>query len=152
MTLTAPIVSAREVDAGTAVGYGLRYRTDRRTRLALLPLGYADGIPRALSPDARVLLRGRRVPLAGTVSMDQVVVDAAELGDADLRPGEVATVFGPGDDGEPTLREWAGWAGTIEHELVTRIGPRVRRETAGAPGETTVVRPLRALGHRGAAA
>jgi alanine racemase len=152
MTLTAPIVSVREVDAGTAVGYGLRYRTDRRTRLALLPLGYADGIPRALSPDARVLLRGRRVPLAGTVSMDQVVVDAAELGDADLRPGEVATVFGPGDDGEPTLREWAGWAGTIEHELVTRIGPRVRRETAGAPGETTVVRPLRALGHRGAAA
>ena len=102
--------------------------TDRRTRLALLPLGYADGIPRTLTPDAAVLLRGRRVPIAGTVSMDQVVLD---VGDAGIQVGEVATVFGPGDAGEPTIREWAGWAGTIEHDIVTRIGPRVARETVG---------------------
>lgn len=147
MTLTAPVVSVREVDPGTGVGYGLRYRTTRRTRLALVPLGYADGIPRALSPDTRVLLRGRRVPIAGTVSMDQLVVDA---GDAGVEPGETVTVFGPGDAGEPTLREWAEWAGTIEHELVTRIGPRVARETVGMATGTTVARPLRAL-RRGAA-
>jgi alanine racemase len=126
MTLTAPVVSVREVNPGSGVGYGLRYTTSHRSRLALLPLGYADGIPRAISPDARVLLRGRRVPIAGIVSMDQIVVDA---GDAGVEPGETVTVFGPGDEGEPTLREWAGWAGTIEHELVTRIGPRVGRET-----------------------
>lgn len=130
MTLTAPVTAVREVDAGTGVGYGLRYRTDRRTRLALLPLGYADGIPRGLSADASVLLRGRRVPIAGTVSMDQLVLD---VGDSGVEVGEIATVFGPGDVSEPTIREWAGWAQTIEHEIVTRIGPRVARETVGVP-------------------
>jgi alanine racemase len=146
MTLTAPVVSVREVDPGSGVGYGLRYTTTQRTRLALLPLGYADGIPRAISPQARVLLRGRRVPIAGTVSMDQIVLDAGEAG---IEPGETVTVFGPGDDGEPTLRDWAGWAGTIEHELVTRIGPRVARETVGmATGTVTALRTTR----RGAAA
>jgi alanine racemase len=134
MTLTAPVVAIREVNAGTGVGYGLRYRTERRTRLALLPLGYADGIPRTLSAGstgtvASVLVRGRRVPIVGTVSMDQLVLD---VGDAGVQVGEVATVFGPGDAGEPTVRDWAGWAQTIEHEIVTRIGPRVARETVGA--------------------
>lgn len=140
MTLSAPVVSVRDVNAGTGVGYGLSYRTDRRTRLALLPIGYADGIPRAVtqastqgSPAsetgrATVLLRGRRVPIVGTISMDQLVLD---VGDAGIGPGEVATLFGPGDEGEPTLRDWAGWAATIEHDIVTRIGPRVARETVG---------------------
>jgi alanine racemase len=138
MTLTAPVTAVREVNAGTGVGYGLRYRTERRTRLALLPLGYADGIPRFVGADAAVLLRGRRVPIAGTVSMDQVVVD---VGDAGIEVGEIATVFGPGDAGEPTVREWAGWAGTIEHDIVTRIGPRVARETVGVVAAPAV--PLR---------
>lgn len=128
MTLTAPVVAVRDVNAGTGVGYGLRYTTSHRTRLALLPLGYADGVPRALSAGATVLLGGRRVPIAGTVSMDQVVVD---VGDAGVRVGDTATLFGPGDDGEPTIRDWADWAGTIEHEIVTRVGPRVSRETRG---------------------
>jgi alanine racemase len=140
MTLTAPVVAVREVNAGTGVGYGLRYRPERRTRLALLPLGYADGIPRRLSADACVLLRGRRVPVAGTVSMDQLIVD---VGDAGVAVGETATVFGPGDDGEPTIREWADWAGTIEHEIVTRVGPRVAREATGVV--TAPVAPLRAV-------
>lgn len=140
MTLTAPVVAVREVNAGTGVGYGLGYRPERRTRLALLPLGYADGIPRRLSPDACVLLRGRRVPVAGTVSMDQLVID---VGDAGVVVGETATVFGPGNDGEPTLREWADWAGTIEHEIVTRVGPRVAREATGVV--TAPVAPLRAV-------
>jgi alanine racemase len=134
MTLSAPVTAVRDVNAGTGVGYGLTYRTDRRTRLALLPIGYADGIPRAISHASSsepptVLLRGRRVPIVGTVSMDQLILD---VGDTGVGPGEVATLFGPGDDGEPTLRDWAGWAATIEHEIVTRIGPRVARETVGA--------------------
>jgi alanine racemase len=145
MTLTAPVTTVREVNPGTGVGYGLAYRTDRRTRLALLPLGYADGVPRTLSPEARVLIRGRRVPIAGTVSMDQIVLD---VGDAGIQPGEIATVFGPGGDGEPTLREWAEWAGTIEHDIVTRIGPRVARETVGTPAAVTA---LHAVPARGAA-
>jgi alanine racemase len=143
MTLTAPVTAVRDVNAGTGVGYGLTYRTDRRTRLALLPIGYADGVPRGISQNphgpATVLLRGRRVPIVGTVSMDQLVLD---VGDAGVGPGEVATLFGPGDDGEPTLRDWAGWAATIEHEIVTRIGPRVARKTVG-PGVPELSAPAR---------
>ena len=143
MTLSAPVVAVREVNAGTGVGYGLRYRTERRTRLALLPLGYADGIPRTLAPEATVLLRGRRVRVAGAVSMDQLVLD---VGDAGIQVGEVATVFGPGDAGEPTIRDWADWAGTIEHDIVTRIGPRVARETVGASSAGTApIVPLRSV-------
>jgi alanine racemase len=148
MTLSAPVTSVRDVGAGTGVGYGLRYRTDRRTRLALLPIGYADGIPRNISdigdrPGATVLLRGRRVPVVGTVSMDQLVLD---VGDAGVGPGEVAVLFGPGDEGEATLRDWAGWAATIEHDIVTRIGPRVARETVGIePAADTTHAPLRAV-------
>lgn len=124
LTLRAPVVSVREVRAGTPVGYGHRHVTDRRTVLALLPLGYADGIPR--SSHGYVFVHGRRCPVVGTVSMDQTVVDVGDLG---VQPGDVATVFGPGYDGEPTAADWAIWADTIEHDIVTGIGPRVRRWT-----------------------
>jgi alanine racemase len=126
MTLTAPIVSVRRVRAGTSVGYGHTHLTDRATDLALVPLGYADGLPRLASGRAEVLVRGRRRPVVGRISMDQVVVD---LGDSTVSAGETVTVFGPGDAGEPTVTEWAAWADTIEHEIVTGIGPRVRRRT-----------------------
>ncbi|HSV38309.1 MAG TPA: alanine racemase [Nocardioidaceae bacterium] len=125
MTLTAPVVSVRDVPAGTSVGYGHRHTTARATRLALLPLGYADGIPRGSA--GFVSLRGTRCPVVGQVSMDQTVVDVGSL---PVRPGDVAVVFGPGTDGEPTAAEWACWAGTIEHDIVTGIGPRVRRASA----------------------
>ena len=124
MTLTAPVVSVRDVPAGTPVGYGHTWSTGRATRLALLPLGYADGLPRSASGRAEVLLQGCRRPVVGTISMDQVVVDVGSL---TVRPGEVATVFGPGDAGEPTAADWALWSGTIEHEIVTGIGSRVER-------------------------
>ncbi len=127
MTLSARVATVRDVRAGTAVGYGSHYTTDRATRLALLPLGYADGVPRGLAPDAAASVRGRRVPIAGVVSMDQLVVDVGELG---VEAGDEVVLFGPGDAGEPTLADWAGWAGTIEHELVTRIGHRVQVEEA----------------------
>jgi alanine racemase len=128
MTLTAPVVSVRRVRAGTAVGYGHTWRALRATTLALLPLGYADGLPCAASGRAEVLLRGRRRPVVGRISMDQVVVD---VGDEPVQPGETATLIGPGDGGEPTPADWADWAGTLPHEVVTGIGPRVARQVAG---------------------
>ncbi len=124
MTLTAPVVAVREVAAGTPVGYGHTWRAVRRTTLALVPIGYADGLPRAAVPGAQVLVRGERRPIVGRMSMDQIVVDAGQTA---VMPGEVVTVFGPGDAGEPTVADWAGWAGTIEHEIVTGVGVRVRR-------------------------
>jgi alanine racemase len=124
MTLTAPVVGVRTVRAGTGVGYGHTWLASRRTHLALLPLGYADGLPRATSGRAEVFLRGRRRPVVGRISMDQVVVD---VGDEAPELGEAAVIFGPGDSGEPTVAEWASWADTIEHEIVTGIGARVER-------------------------
>lgn len=129
MTLSAPVVAVRDVPRGTSVGYGHTHVTARRTRLALLPLGYADGVPRAASGRAWVLLRGRRQRVVGLVSMDQVVV---EVGDAPVAAGDAAVVFGPGDLGEPTVAEWARWSGTIEHEIVTGIGRRVARRVLGS--------------------
>lgn len=124
LTLTSTVVSSREVPAGTGVGYGHDFVTPERTRLALLPLGYADGLPRAASARAEVLVRGERRPLVGRFSMDMVVVDT---GDMLLRPGERVTIFGPGRDGEPTVAEWAAWSHTIEHEIVTAVGSRTSR-------------------------
>ena len=124
LRLTAPIVQVRRVSAGVGIGYGHTHVTDRATNLALLPIGYADGLPRAASGRAEVMVAGRRRPVVGVISMDQAVVD---LGDEPVDPGTEAVVFGPGDGGEPTVDDWAGWAGTIPHEIVTRIGPRVRR-------------------------
>ncbi|CAI9418458.1 alanine racemase [Nocardioides sp. T2.26MG-1] len=124
MTLTAPVVQVRRVRAGTPVGYGHAYRTPAATHLGLVPLGYADGLPRITAGRAEVLVRGRRRPVVGRISMDQAVVD---LGERAVDLGETVTVFGPGDAGEPTVAEWAAWAGTIEHEIVTGIGARVSR-------------------------
>jgi alanine racemase len=124
LRFTAPVVQVRRVGAGTGVGYGHAHVTERATTLALLPVGYADGVPRNASGRAEVLVGGRRRPVVGVISMDQVVIDA---GDDPVVPGEEAVVFGPGDEGEPTVAEWARWAGTIPHEIVTGIGARVRR-------------------------
>lgn len=113
--------------AGTPVGYGGTYRTPRSTNLSVLPLGYADGIPREISPDASVEIHGRRYLVVGRVSMDQIVIDTG----ADSFPlGTTATVFGPQDGVTPTIRDWVRWAGTIHHAIVTGIGSRVRTTIA----------------------
>jgi alanine racemase len=125
--LTAPVVHNARVDPGTPVGYGGTYVTDIRTNLCVLPLGYADGIPREISPEAAVEISGRRYPVVGRVSMDQLVV---ATGDECFPRGTTATIFGPSGEAAPTIQDWARWAGTIPHTIVTGIGPRVRR-TAG---------------------
>ncbi|WP_150307475.1 alanine racemase [Planctomonas psychrotolerans] len=124
LELTTRVVHAHGARAHTGVGYGHDYVTAGPTRLALLPLGYADGLPRSAAGRAEVLIRGRRRPLVGRFSMDMVVVDT---GTDSVQPGEPVTVFGTGDDGAPTVTEWARWAGTIPHEIVTGIGTRVTR-------------------------
>jgi alanine racemase len=128
MTLTATVALAKDAGAGAGVSYGHRYVTTAPTRLALVPLGYADGIPRHVSNTAEVLVAGARRPIAGTVCMDQFVVDTH--GDP-VRTGDEVVLFGPGDRGEPTAQDWAEAAGTISYEIVTRIGPRVPRTYLG---------------------
>lgn len=132
MTLRAPVITVREAAAGTTVGYDPAWQVTRTTRLAVLGAGYADGIPRGAGDDAEVQLNGARCRVVGRTGMDQTVVD---LGPAGARPGDQATVFGPGDDGEPTPADWARWAGTVPHEIVTGIGPRVSR-AAAAPAKS----------------
>lgn len=118
------VAQVRDVEAGTAVGYGGGYRSSRPARLALLPLGYADGIPRSAWPGVTVSIRGRRHPLVGAVSMDQCVVD---VGDADVGVGDRVVLIGDAGAGEPVLAEWASILGTIPQEVLTRLGPRVAR-------------------------
>ncbi|MDO9397671.1 MAG: alanine racemase [Herbiconiux sp.] len=128
MTLRAAVASVKRVPAGQGVSYGFTYRTPAETTLALVPLGYADGIPRIASGRGEVWIGGRRHPIAGRIAMDQFVVD---VGDTPVAPGDEVVVFGEGDRGEPTAEEWAGFAETIGDEIVARVGPRVPRVYRG---------------------
>jgi alanine racemase len=112
------------VPAGTGVSYGHAYSTRRETGLALVPLGYADGVPRNASNIGPLLLAGRRRTISGRVCMDQFVVD---VGDDPVAAGDEALLFGPGTAGEPTAQDWADALDTISYEIVTRVGPRVPR-------------------------
>ena len=132
MTLTSTVALTKRVPAGTGVSYLHRHTTAAETTLALVPLGYADGVPRAATNTAQVLLRGRRRTIAGTVCMDQFVLDVGLDVEGDhAQAGDEVVLFGPGDDGEPTAQEWAEALGTINYEIVTRIGARVPRTYVG---------------------
>ena len=121
MTLQAEIALTKRIAAGSGVSYGHEYVTEKDTTVALIPLGYADGVPRAASNAGPVSIHGRRFAVSGRVCMDQIVVDTGEL---PVHAGDTAVLFGP--DG-PTAQEWADIVGTIHYEIVTRIGPRVMR-------------------------
>ncbi|QDB80192.1 alanine racemase [Georgenia wutianyii] len=125
MRLEADVILTKDVPVGTRVGYGHTYATPEAGRLALLPLGYGDGIPRHAGSTGPVQLAGRRARIAGRVSMDQIVVDLGP--GADVAPGDVAVLFGDARDGVPTAEDWAAAAGTIGYEIVTRLGTRVPR-------------------------
>lgn len=124
MTLSASLALVKRVPGGHGVSYGHHYVTPGETTLGLVPLGYADGIPRHASGGGPVLIDGKLRTVAGRVAMDQFVVD---LGGDEPRPGTRAVLFGPGDQGEPTAEDWAQVCGTIAYEIVTRIGTRVPR-------------------------
>jgi alanine racemase len=125
MTLVARVAQVKSLPAGHGVSYGHAYTTPQATRVALLPLGYADGVPRHAGNAGPVQLGGRAHVVAGRVCMDQIVVDAGP--DAAVGEGDVAVLFGDGAHGGPTAQDWAEAAGTISYEIVTRIGPRVPR-------------------------
>ncbi|WP_121434534.1 alanine racemase [Actinomadura pelletieri] len=128
MTMVANAALVKRVPADSGVSYGLTYRTLKETNLAVVPVGYGDGIPRHGSNLLEVLAGGRRRTIAGRVCMDQFVLD---LGDDPLSAGDEIILFGPGDRGEPTAQEWADALGTISYEIVTRIGVRVPRAYPG---------------------
>ncbi|GAA2511114.1 alanine racemase [Streptomyces longisporus] len=124
MTLSASIALVKHVPGGHGVSYGHHYVTPGATTLGLVPVGYADGVPRHASGTGPVLVGGKWRTVAGRVAMDQFVVD---LGGDEPPVGTEAVLFGPGDRGEPTAEDWAQAAGTIAYEIVTRIGTRVPR-------------------------
>lgn len=129
MTVTARLAQVKRVPAGSGVSYGHRYHTTAETTLALVPFGYGDGLPRAAGrAGVEMLAAGRRRPIAGTVCMDQVLLD---VGDDAVAAGDEVVLFGSGDAGEPTATEWAQALETISWEIVTRLGTRVPRVYAG---------------------
>ncbi|QJY46515.1 alanine racemase [Pseudonocardia broussonetiae] len=134
MTLRARVALVKQVPAGEGVSYGHEYTTPQETTLALLPAGYADGVPRRLNRNGRmqVLLGGRLRPVVGRVCMDQVVVDCGP--GSDVRTGDTAVLFGPGDGGGPTAQDWADELDTIHYEIATGVhGNRVTRTVVGRP-------------------
>jgi alanine racemase len=129
MTLRSQVALVKRVPAGEGVSYGHVWHTDRETTLALVPAGYADGVPRVLTGRLDVWLAGRRRPVVGRVCMDQVMVDC---GDDPVAEGDEVVFFGPGDNGAPTAAEWADKLGTIHYEVVAgMVRPRLTRTVRG---------------------
>ena len=129
MTLRTLVSVCKDVPADQGVSYGLSYRTAAPTTLALIPLGYADGIPR-IATGGPVRIDGVTYPVVGRIAMDQMVIDlgaAALVASGRSIIGTEAILFGPGDDGEASVDAWAAAARTINYEVVTRISPRVPR-------------------------
>ena len=128
MTVRGRLAAVKRVPAGSGVSYGHTYATPAAATLGLVPLGYADGVPRSTSNRAQVAVGGARAQLVGHVCMDQFVID---LGDRQPAVGDEVVLFGPGGNGEPTAQEWAEAAGTISYEIVSRLGQRVRLTHTG---------------------
>jgi alanine racemase len=122
MTVRGSVVMAKDLPAGAGVSYGHTFVADRPMRVALVPMGYGDGIPRHASSTADVQIRGQRCPVLGRICMDQFIVASAAA-----EPGDDVVLFGPGAHGEPTAQDWADACGTISYEIVTRIGGNAGR-------------------------
>ena len=123
MRAVSEVVNLKRVPAGQGVSYGYRYRTDHETTLALVPFGYFEGMPR-IAVGAKVLIAGKQFELSGRVAMDQFVVD---IGDHEVPLGSEVVIFGDPRKGEPSAEDLGASAGTINYEIVTRIGGRAKR-------------------------
>ncbi len=141
MTLRSQVAMVKRVPAGEGVSYGHAWHTDRETTLALVPAGYADGVPRVLTGRLDVWLAGRRRPVVGRVCMDQVMVDC---GDDRIAEGTEVVFFGTGEGGAPTAAEWAGKLGTIHYEVVAGMArPRLTRTVRGRRAVPALARVAR---------
>jgi alanine racemase len=140
MTVTASVAKTKRVPVGTGVSYDYTYRTDDETTLALVPFGYADGVPRSAQGRVEVAINGKRYPIAGRVAMDQFLVD---VGDDDVQVGDTVVLFGTGERDEMTVLEWGAALDTIGEEIVCRIGARVNRVYSGHSVEGRVGEYLR---------
>jgi alanine racemase len=135
LSLRARVTSVRTLEEGARPSYGRLRPLPGRAVVATVPLGYADGVPRALFAQGySVLIGGRRRPLAGMVTMDQIVVDCGD--DGSVRPGDEVVLLGRQGDEEITADEWAGLLGTISYEVLCGIGPRVPRTVVNGPKPT----------------
>ena len=124
MKLKAKVAMVKEVPAGQGVSYSHQYVTKGNTKLALIPLGYADGIPRSASNTGPVMINNEVFTISGRVCMDQFVVD---IGDARVSAGDTAILFGDPEQGEPSVNDWAEAAGTINYEILARMSPLLPR-------------------------
>lgn len=140
MTVRTVVSHCKDVPAGQGVSYGLNYRTGGASTLGLVPLGYADGVPR-VATGGPIRVAGISYPVVGRIAMDQMVIDLGPLHVSAGGPsllGAEAVMFGDGADGGPTAEDWARAAGTNNYEIVTRISPRVPRRYINeepAPGD-----------------
>jgi alanine racemase len=137
MTLKTRITLVRDVGPGRGISYGRDFITSKPMRVATLSMGYADGYPRQTSnKGAQVLIRGKRCPILGRITMDQFMVDVTDL-PRDVAPGEEIVLFGKQGDEAITVGEVAAWAGTIAWDILTRLGKRVQlvhlRDAQAAP-------------------
>ncbi|MFD1214022.1 alanine racemase [Arthrobacter sp. GCM10027362] len=145
MTLRTKVANCKKVPGNQGVSYGLHYRTEEPTTLVLVPMGYADGVPRNAS-GAQVAIGGRKHDVVGRIAMDQFVVDLKSA-EAAFPPGEEVILFGPGED-VPDAADWAAASGTINYEIVTRVSGRVPRaylglsEEPAAPGSPATATPV----------
>ena len=125
MTLKAAVARVHTLPKGETVSYGRTWTADRDSQIALIPCGYADGIPRLVSNQGAVLIRGQRAPIRGRVCMDQFMVDVTGIPGA--APGDEAVIFGRQGDAELPVEEVAKLAGTINYEVLCAIAARVPR-------------------------
>jgi alanine racemase len=124
ISLASRVVAVKGVRTGEGVGYGVRFVAERPTSIAIVPAGYADGLDLRLSGRGAVLIRGRRVPIVGAVSMDMMAVDVTGL---DIAPGDEVVIIGPQGGERIDVREMAAAIGTIPYEILCRIGSRIQR-------------------------
>jgi alanine racemase len=125
LSLRARIISLREIAAGQAVGYGARFVAKRPSRIAVIAAGYADGVVRQRTNNGSVLLRGRRVPIVGTISMDLATVDATEVPNAAI--GDIVTIYGKEKFDSIEVSDVAREINTVTSDLLCALGRRVRR-------------------------
>jgi alanine racemase len=125
LALRSVVTHVKTVEAGATVGYGATWKAPDRRRVATVAIGYADGVHRARANRGHVLVRGRRAPLIGMVSMDAITLDVTDIPEAKL--GDVATLIGADGDERITAEEVGEWSSTISYEVLTSIGPRVER-------------------------